>query len=58
MRVLASVCVCVCVFMYLNVHVHVVAHGSQKRVSDPLELESQILCVTWYGDRDLNSSPL
>jgi hypothetical protein len=43
------VCVCVCVCVCACVHVYVGAHGSQREVSDPIELKLQavISCLKW-----------
>lgn len=46
----ACVCVCVCTRAVLGyVHVTVGAHGDQKRVLDPLELElnTAVSCFKW-----------
>jgi hypothetical protein len=41
------VCVCVCV----RTHTHTIAHRDQKRVSDLLELEFQVMVSSHVGSR-------
>lgn len=50
-------CASVCVYVFVNV-CHIRACGSQKRVSNPVELEVQVVmrCLVWMLRTELESS--
>lgn len=47
-KIYSLLCECVCVY----VHICMGAHWCQKRVSGPLELDSQVVWVAGYGCRE------